>query len=69
MRKENGYICSGRAGRRGRIGLPYLNNEFLWDDETRAPETIPKELMLQQKDLDKVKSTSLGMLLSPTNRS
>ena len=42
MREENGYICSGRVGRRGRIGLPCLDNEFIWDDETRAPEAIPK---------------------------
>jgi hypothetical protein len=33
--------------RRIRIGLPYYNRNFMWDDRTRKPETKPAELMLQ----------------------
>ncbi|KFY08692.1 hypothetical protein V492_05995 [Pseudogymnoascus sp. VKM F-4246] len=35
------------AERRVRVGLPYCNRAFVWDDRTRKPETRPGELKLE----------------------
>lgn len=47
-----------------RIGLPYQNLDFIWNDPTRAPETLPTKLMLQRNIRRKV-NVLLG-ILSPS---
>ena len=39
-------------GKRERVGLPYRNSDFKWDDEARQPETKPVHASAMRKGLD-----------------
>ncbi|OBT38645.1 hypothetical protein VE00_11072, partial [Pseudogymnoascus sp. WSF 3629] len=41
---DNAGSADVEVERRVRVGLPYCNRGFVWDDRTRKPETRPAEL-------------------------
>ena len=40
-REDPEDIEGERIGNRTRVGIPYLNEDFIWDDGQRQPETKP----------------------------